>query len=141
MMIFAADKVRDGALLLARVLLSMLFVIFGWTKLTNFSATVGYFADLAVPLPGLATVIAVVMEFFVGVLIILGLLTRPLALMLAVYTLATALIGHPYWTIAGPAQLDAEINFYKNVGIIGGLVLLYVTGAGKYAVDRMLNMA
>jgi putative oxidoreductase len=139
MMLFGSDRVRDPALLLARVLLSVLFLIFGWGKLTNFGGTVGYFAQLGVPLPDLATIVAIIMEFFVGILIVLGIFTRPLALLLALYTLATALIGHPYWTITGAAQLDAEINFYKNVSIIGGLVLLYVTGAGRYAVDPKLN--
>ena len=135
MMVFGADRVRDDALLLARVLLCVLFLIFGWAKLTDFGATVGYFTHAGVPHPGLATIVAVIMEFFVGVLIVLGVLTRPLALLLALYTLGTALVGHPYWTMTGPEQLDAEINFYKNISIIGGLILLYVTGAGRYAVD------
>ncbi len=34
---FGSDKVRDPALLLARILLSLLFLIFGWEKLTNYS--------------------------------------------------------------------------------------------------------
>jgi putative oxidoreductase len=140
MMIFGADKVRDGALLLARILLSVLFLIFGWGKLTNFGGTMAYFEHDGVPIPALATLIAIVMELFVGILIVLGVFTRPLALLLALYTLATALIGHPYWTITGPAQLEAEINFYKNISIIGGLILLYVTGAGRYAVDPKLNL-
>ena len=140
MMIFGADKVRDSAILLARILLSVLFLIFGWGKLTNFGGTMGYFEHGGVPAPALATIIAIVMEFFVGILIVLGVLTRPLALLLALYTLATALIGHPYWTMTGPAQFEAEINFYKNISIMGGLVLLYVTGAGRYALDPKLNL-
>jgi putative oxidoreductase len=140
MMMFGADKVRDPALLVGRILLVVLFLIFGWGKLTNFSGTMSYFEHDGLPLPALATLIAIVMEFLVGVLIVLGVLTRPLALLLALYTLATALIGHPYWTITGAAQLGAEINFYKNISIIGGLVLLYVTGAGRYALDPKLNL-
>ena len=140
MMLFGSDRVRDAALLLARVLLAVLFLIFGWGKLTNYEATAGYFAHSGVPLPGLAAMIAVVMEFFVGILIVLGILTRPLALLLALYTLGTALVGHPYWTMTGAAQLEAEINFYKNISIIGGLILLYVTGAGKYALDPKLHL-
>jgi putative oxidoreductase len=140
MMLFGADKVRDVGLFLARIFLVLLFLNFGWGKLTNFGATVGYFVHTGVPLPGLATIIAIIMELFVGILILLGILTRPLALLLALYTLATALIGHPYWTITGAGQFDAEINFYKNISIIGGLILLYLTGAGKYAVDRKFNL-
>jgi putative oxidoreductase len=140
MILFGADRVRDSALLLGRVLISALFLIFGWDKLTDFGVTVGHFADNGVPHPGLATIVAIIMEFFVGILIVLGVLTRPLALLLASYTLATALIGHPYWTMTGAGQLDAEINFYKNISIIGGLILLYVTGAGRYAVDAKFSL-
>ena len=39
------------------------------------------------------------------------------------------------------AQFEAMINFYKNVSIMGGLLLLYVTGAGKYSIDARLNWA
>ena len=140
MMVFGADRVRDGALLLARVLLCVLFLIFGWAKLTDFGSAVGDFTHAGVPHPGLATIVAIIVEFFVGILIVLGILTRPLAILLAFYTLGTALVGHPYWTMTGAEQLDAEINFYKNISIIGGLILLYVTGAGRYAVDAKFGL-
>jgi putative oxidoreductase len=65
----------------------------------------------------------------------LGVLTRPLALLLALYTLGTALIAHHFWTMEGGDRYANAINFYKNISIIGGLLLLYVTGAGKYSVD------
>ena len=140
MMLFGADKAKNVALLLARILLSTLFLIFGWEKVMSFSETVASFQHSGLPLPGLATFVAIFMELVVGALIVLGVLTRPLALLLALYTFATALIGHPYWSITGAAQFDSEINFYKNISIIGGLVLLYVTGAGKYAADPKLDL-
>jgi putative oxidoreductase len=127
---------KDELILIARVLLMGLFVVFGWSKLTGFSGAVAYMAAQGVPLPTLSAVIAVVMELFVGIAILIGFYTRPLALLLAVYTLATAVIGHHYWTLADGARAEALINFYKNVGIMGGLLLLSVTGAGKYSIDR-----
>jgi putative oxidoreductase len=138
---FGAEKAWDGLLLVCRILLMLLFVIFGWGKLTGFGGTVGYFSQTGVPVPALAAIIAVVMEFFVGLAIILGLLTRPLAVILAIYTLGTALIGHQYWTMSGMARMENEINFFKNVSIIGGLLLLYLTGAGRYSIDARLNLA
>ena len=138
---FGAEKAWDGLLLVCRILLMLLFVIFGWGKLTGFGGTVGYFTQTGVPVPALAAIIAVFMEFFVGLAIILGLLTRPLAIILAIYTLGTALIGHQYWTMSGMARMENEINFFKNVSIIGGLFLLYLTGAGRYSIDARLNLA
>ncbi len=136
---FGSDKIRDETLLLGRILLVVLFLIFGWGKLTGFSGTAAYFAQTGVPSPTVAAIIAVVMEFFVGLAIVFGVLTRPLAIALAIYTLATALIGHPFWSLAGSARLENEINFFKNISIIGGFLILYVTGSGRYSVDAQFS--
>lgn len=130
-------KGADGILLAARVLLALLFLIFGWQKLLDYSGTVQYMTHVGAPLPALATLIAIVMEFFVSIAIILGVATRPLAVLLAIYTFGTALIGHHYWTMTGMDRFENEINFFKNISIIGGLLVLYVAGAGRYAIDSM----
>jgi putative oxidoreductase len=132
-----AERSRNEVILAARVLLVMLFVIFGWGKLTNYGGTVSYMAMTGAPAPQIsaAIAIAIAIEFFVGIAILFGIFTRPLALVMAVYTLATACIGHHYWTMSGADRLVSETNFYKNVGIMGGFLLLYITGAGKYSLD------
>jgi putative oxidoreductase len=127
---------KDELILVARVLLMILFVMFGFNKLTGFSGTVGYMASLGTPAPTIAAVIAVVFEFFLGLAIVVGFYTRPIALLLALYTLGTALIGHQFWKMTGMAAMGNEINFFKNVSIMGGLILLAVTGPGKYSIDR-----
>lgn len=129
---------RDPLLLAARLLIAWLFVLFGWSKLIGFGGTVAYMQHTGAPLPALAAVIAVVMEVPVALAIAFGLATRPLALLMALYTLGTALIGHPYWTLTGAEQYANEINFYKNIAIIGGLLALYVAGPGRFAVDTLL---
>ncbi|WP_267224372.1 DoxX family protein [Dyella silvae] len=127
---------KDGMLLLARILLMILFVIFGWSKLTGFSGTASYMASTGLPLPTLSAAIAVIMEFVVGMAIVIGFYTRPLALVLGFYTLAAAIIGHQFWNMDDPERIGAMINFYKNVSIAGGLLLLCITGPGKYSLDR-----
>ncbi|MEW6437657.1 MAG: DoxX family protein [Pseudomonadota bacterium] len=136
---FGAETVRDVVLLVARILLVLLFVIFGWQKLIGFGGTVAYFSHSGVPMPFLAALVAVAMELVAGIAIGLGLFTRPLALLMALYTLGTALLGHPFWNLAGVARVEAEINFLKNVGLIGGFLLLYVTGAGRYSLDDKID--
>lgn len=126
---------RDGLLLVSRVLLMILFVVFGWSKLTGFSGTAAYMATVGVPLPTVSAAVAVIMEFFVGLAIVLGFYTRPLALVLGLYTLVAALLGHPFWNMADPERLGAMINFYKNVSIAGGLLLLCLAGPGRYSLD------
>ncbi len=128
-------KGADGMLLAARILIVLLFLIFGWQKLLDYSGTVRFMAHVGAPLPPLATVVAIIMEFFVSIAIILGVATRPLAALMALYTLGTALIGHRYWSMSGAARVENEINFWKNISIIGGLLALYVAGAGRYTID------
>ena len=138
---FGAEQVRDEAILVARILLIVLFVVFGWGKLTGYDATVAYMAKTGLPMPTVAALVAIVVEFFVALAVAIGIWTRPLALLLALYTLATALIGHSFWTKEGAARYANAINFYKNVSIIGGFVLLYITGAGRYSLDARLGRA
>lgn len=130
------ESQRDALLLVARILMMLLFVLFGWEKLTDFSGTSTYMAAEGLPLPAVTAAVVIMMEFFVGLAIVLGFWTRPLALLLALYTLGTALVGHHYWTMAGAEHMANMINFYKNLSIIGGLLLLCLTGPGRYSIDR-----
>lgn len=129
--------VRNPVLLLARLLVTALFIIFGWDKLIGFAGTIGYMQHLGLPLPTVGAAVAVIMELGVGIAILGGLFTRPLALLLAAYTLVTALIGHPFWTLDGAEATAAQIGFFKNLSIVGGLLVLCVEGPGRYALDGL----
>jgi len=97
--------------------------------------------QLGLPMPKVAAAIATFMELPVAFAVAVGAFTRPSALLLVLYTLGTALIGHHYWTVTGPAKVDSMDSFYKNVSIMGGFLLLYVTGAGKYSLDVLCGIA
>ena len=130
------ERYKDVLLLIARILLMALFVIFGWDKFLNFSGTVSYMESVGLPFAVLASASALIMELVVGVAILLGFYTRPLAFLLCLYTLITALLGHRFWALTGGLRLDTMIHFYKNMSIAGGLLLLCLTGPGKYSMDR-----
>ena len=134
-----AERMRDEVILAARILLILLFVIFGWGKLTDYSGTVSYMAQTGAPMPSIAALVAIVFEVFVALAVAVGAWTRPLVLLLALYTLGTTLIGHHFWTMEGANRYANAINFYKNISIIGGFLLLYTTGPGKYSLDAMLG--
>ncbi len=127
---------KDACILIARILLMMLYVIFGWNKLVGFSGTVAYMSTVGVPLPLVTAGIALFMEFVVGLAIVVGFYTRPLALLLAIYTVGAAVIGHQFWNMVDPDRAASMINFYKNVSIAGGLLLLCITGPGSYSIDK-----
>lgn len=130
------DGQRDIIILLARVLLMILFILSSWSKLTGFEGTVNYMSSLGAPAPMLAAAIAVIMEFAVGILLILGFYTRPLAFLFALFVLGTALLGHPYWNMVDPERSANMTQFLKNMSIVGGLLLLAVSGAGRFSLDR-----
>ena len=75
---------------------ALLFLVSGWDKLTDYSGTVGYMAQTGAPLPPLSACVAIVVEVRASIAIILGSWTRPIAILMALYTLTTALIGHHY---------------------------------------------
>lgn len=127
---------RDELILLARILLMVLFVMSGWGKLTGFQGTVGYMASTGAPMPMVAAAVAVVMEFGVGIALLIGLWTRPLALLMALFVLGTSFIAHSYWDMQGAMEAANKIQFYKNLSIMGGLFLLAAAGPGRYAVQK-----
>src|SRR5271156_4493216 len=102
-----ANDFNDAVILAARLLLAALFLIFGWRKLTDFSGTVRRMVQDGAPMPVLATVVAIFMELPVAFAVAVGAFTRPSALLLALYTLGTALIAHRYWTMTtGANKID-----------------------------------
>ena len=133
--------IHDELALAARLLLATLFLIFGWRKLRDFSGTVNQMVQLGVPMPVLAAAVATFMELPVAFAIAIGAFTRASALLMFFYTLGTALIGHRYWTIKGADRVDSMDGFYKNISIMGGFLLLYINGAGKYSIDVWCGIA
>jgi putative oxidoreductase len=134
------NDIGDGVILAARLLLATLFLIFGWRKLTDYSGTVSRMVQDGAPMPLLAAPVAIFMELPVAFAVAVGAFTRPSAVLLALYTLASALIAHRYWTMAGTNKVDSMESFYKNLSITGGFLLLCITGAGKYSIDAILGL-
>ncbi len=135
------NNVNDEVILAARLFLATLFLIFGWRKLTDYSGTVRQMVQDGVSVPVLATAISIFMELPVAFAVAIGAFTRPSAVLLTLYTLGTSLIEHRYWTTAGADQIARMEAFYKNLSIMGGFLLLYVTGAGKYSIDVLCGIA
>ena len=134
------NDINDGVILAARLLLAALFLIFGWRKLMDRPGTVSRMVQDGAPLPVLATAVAIFMELPVAFALAVGAFTRPSAVLLALYTLGSALIAHRYWTLTGVNKIDSMESFYKNLSIMGGLLLLYITGAGQYSIDAILGL-
>jgi putative oxidoreductase len=135
------NDINDEVILAARLFLATLFLIFGWRKLRDYSGTVSQMVQDGVPMPVLATGVAIFMELPVAFAVAGGAFTRPSAVLLVFYTLGTSLIEHRYWTVKGADYVDSLESFYKNLGVMGGFLLLFITGAGKYSIDALLGTA
>jgi len=128
---------RDIAALIGRVLLVALFLLSGFGKISDFAGTAAYIASKGLPLPALGAAIAIVMEVGVGLLVLVGWRARAAALALAVFTVVAGVLFHAYWANAdAAARMGDFINFWKNVSIAGGFLMVSAFGPGRYSVDR-----
>ncbi len=131
----AAARLSDTSILIARVLIGWLFLTNGWEKLMHMSATAGYLASLNVPAANLVAWPTMVGELLIGIALILGLATRCAALASIAFTAAATLLAHRFWELPPGQQSEQYIHFCKNLAIIGGGLLLFVTGAARFSVD------
>jgi putative oxidoreductase len=112
-----------------RILLSTLFLLSGLGKIGAYAGTAAYMSSVGVPAALLPVVIA--FEVIGALAIVVGWQTRVAALLLAGFSLVTALIFHNNFG----DQLQM-IMFLKNVSIAGGFLLLVGNGAGPLSLDR-----
>ena len=129
----------DGVALIARIVMSVMFITSGIGKIVGFGPTVEHIADKGVPLPEIAAVIAILIELGGGLAVLFGWKTRWAALAYVAFLIVITPIFHNFWTMEGPARMANNINFMKNLTILGGFLLLYAFGPGKYSLDTMLQ--
>ncbi|QLK59706.1 DoxX family membrane protein [Enterobacteriaceae bacterium Kacie_13] len=125
-------KLQDTALLVARILMPILFIVAGWGKINGYAATAGYMTSMGVPsffLP-----LTILLEFGGGLAILFGFFTRTTALITAVFTILTALIFHTDF-----AQGVNQMMFMKNLSIAGGFFVLFASGPGAFSIDRLIK--
>jgi putative oxidoreductase len=129
-----AEATRDALLLIGRLLIAALFLLtagFG-------SPNVAYLTFLHYVDPGLMSPLAIAAEFVVVVSLVLGLATRYGALLGLLFVIIATVTAHRYWGYPAAQQGVQYIFLTKNLAVAGGLILLFVTGAGRISVDRML---
>ena len=129
-------NVQNTAALVGRILLAAIFLTSGFSKLTGFDGTVGYIGSKHLPMPQVAAIIAILCELGGGILVLVGFKARWAGLVLAIFTLAAGILFHDYWNADAAAKQMQQINFWKNVAISGGFLLLFAFGPGRYSVDK-----
>jgi putative oxidoreductase len=129
-------KTYQSALnLIGRILIVALFLPAGLSKLAGFEGTLAYFASIGIPAPVFALVATIVIELVGSIALLVGFHTRMVALIMAVFTLTAAVTGHAFWAAPADAVFIAQLLFFKNIAVMGGLLVLASAGAGGFSID------
>ncbi|MEK9280929.1 MULTISPECIES: DoxX family protein [unclassified Bradyrhizobium] len=126
---------NDVALLIARICLAALFLFGATRKLGNPIGLAPLIAAKGLPFPEVLSALALLAEIGGTVLLLTGFIPRFTAIGLAVFVVMATWIGHSFWTYPPEAQAGQVIHLFKNVAIIGGLVLYLASGPGRFSLS------
>ena len=129
------NNLQNPLALVGRILLALIFITSGFAKITGFGGTVGYIASVGLPMASVVAVLAIVVELGGGLAVAFGFLTRWAALALALFSLVAAFLFHAYWGLPADQVMMQQINFWKNVSIAGGFLVLAAFGPGAISID------
>jgi putative oxidoreductase len=128
----ASDRILP---LIGRILISVIFLLSGYGKLTSFGASAAFLASKHFPLPSAMLVGAIIVELIGGLCLVFGFKARIAAFIMFLYLIPTTLIFHNFWALQGAARGDNQIHFLKNIAIMGGLLMVSAYGPGKLSID------
>lgn len=135
------DSLRNALTFAARILLALMFLLAGFSKIGGFEGTAGYIASKGLPAPSLLALGTLVLEIGADLALVLGLFTRWAALALAVFTLLASVIFHAFWAMPAEQQMMQQLMFMKNTAVIGGMLVLVAFGAGAWSLDARRGAA
>jgi putative oxidoreductase len=130
-----SDSLKTPLVIVGRVLLALMFILAGFSKLGNISGTAGYIASGGLPLASVLAVVVGLLELLGGIAIAIGFQARWAALVLGLFTLAASLLFHKFWAVAPDQAFVQQLMFMKNLSVAGGLFIVAALGAGPVSVD------
>ncbi|WP_295808519.1 DoxX family protein [uncultured Nitratireductor sp.] len=122
---------QNALVLIGRILISVIFIVSGYGKITGIGGTAGYFGNIGLPLPVVTAWVVALLELLGGIAILVGFQTRIAALLLALFCVASGVIAH--FDFADQMQ---SIMFMKNLSMAGGLLVLAAFGPGALSLER-----
>ncbi len=135
------DSVEKFVPVLGRALLGLIFVLGGYNKLFTIGGTTAQMASHGLPFASLLIYGVIALELGGGLMLMFGLLTRWVALALFFYLISLALIFHPYWAMPAEQAREQRAAFFEHVSMMGGMLYVFVFGAGVCSLDALLGLA
>ena len=132
---------QNALTLVGRALLALLFIPAGWAKIGGFAGTAGYIAARGVPMPDVAATLAIGAELGLGLLLLVGFKARWAAAGLAVFVAVITPIFHNFWAMPAAQQMMQQQAFYKNLAVVGGLLIVAAFGPGGWSLDARTGEA
>jgi len=130
-----AAGMSDLLLLLARLLIAAVFLMTVWTG----GPAAAYLKSINFIAPDVMSPFAHIVEWIIVVTLVLGVATRYGALLAFAFVVIALLTAHLYWEFPAAAQNLQYVFLSKDLSIAGGTLALFVTGAGRISIDRMLS--
>lgn len=129
--------IESGCLLLGRLLMGSYFIIPAVSKINNFSGTSTYMEQHNIPMVSVLLVVTILIQLTAGAAIIVGFKGKAAAFLLAGLTLVISIFMHNFWGMEeGLARSHELQNFFKNMGIMAGLLMITGLGMGKFSLDQ-----
>lgn len=126
---------RSTTMLVARILMAAIFLVSGFSKVTDPAGAIGYMQSANIPAAGVLVYIAGFAEILGGLSLVFGMLARVGALGLVVVLMLINFTLHTFWTYEGAERLQQTTQFIKNLAVMGGLLLLFAVGPGRFSID------
>lgn len=130
------NAAQQVAPLIGRILVAAIFLWSGIGKIGGFAGTAGYMASKGLPMAEVLLVITIIVEIGAALMIIVGYKARLGALALLLWMIPVTLIFHAFWAVPADQVQMQMINFFKNLGLMGAMLLIIGFGPGAYSVDR-----
>lgn len=128
-----AGSMSDPILFLGRLLIASVFVLTAWGGSPN----VGYITNIGLPFPEFWSALAIAVEWVIGANLILGIATRYGAILALIYVVIATALAHRYWQYPAAQQTMQYIFGTKNLAILGGTLVLFITGPGRWSIDSI----
>jgi putative oxidoreductase len=126
--------------LLGRILIAVVFVPAGFMKITGFAGTAGYMASKGLPMVNVLLVLTIIIELGGGLMILLGWRASEAALIIFLFLIPVNIVFHGYWGVEDPASAEIQMRmFFKNIGIMGGLLVVAGLGSGPFSLGGNSN--